>query len=84
MGDVSWRPAADTRTLGDMPLTYHNMNVSGPRTELVEELLRSCVGWLHIGRADLSEQARDGAFDLQEKLVDNVQVGHIVYTVTDL
>lgn len=60
---------------------YRLCQVTGTRDEIVQELMNGSVGWQHVGRNDLADQARKAAIELSEGGSD-VWVGHIAYHVT--
>jgi hypothetical protein len=55
-------------------------SATGTREELTAELRDAAEGWAHQGRADLAEQAAQGAEEIAAG-ANSAQVGHICYRV---
>lgn len=54
----------------------------GTRADLIADLSRAVDGWLHHGKPELADQARDGVARLEQG-EPHATVGHAVYVVTD-
>lgn len=57
--------------------------IEGTRGELLAEIRRLHVGWIHLGNPRLAAGAESALRELTEG-VTSVRVGHVVYDVTDL